>query len=89
MKIKNWIVLAGTLVLAYAGAAFAGTNVWTETGPLAADVKVKFSSSATSPMRAAPTASGKVPTAVRTGPRWRHAMPAITPSRWIPRIRTS
>ena len=46
MKNKNWVALAGALVLAYAGAAFAGTNAWTETGPLAADVKVKFSSSA-------------------------------------------
>ena len=47
MKNKNWTVLAGTLVLACAGIASGGTNVWTEVGPLASDVKVRFSNADT------------------------------------------
>ena len=43
MRIKSWGVLAGALVLAHVGAAFSGTNRWTETGPEASDVRAKFS----------------------------------------------
>jgi photosystem II stability/assembly factor-like uncharacterized protein len=46
MNKKNWSALVGAILLVAAGATFGGTNVWTDTGPLAADVKVKFSSSA-------------------------------------------
>ena len=43
MKLNSWSVLAGALILVNVGTAFGGTNTWTEVGPLAADVKVRFS----------------------------------------------
>jgi photosystem II stability/assembly factor-like uncharacterized protein len=42
MKQNCWSVLASALLIAYTGVAFGGTNTWTEVGPLAADVKVRF-----------------------------------------------
>jgi hypothetical protein len=45
MKSNRWGALAGALVLVYAGAAFGGTNTWTDTGPKGANVRVQFSSS--------------------------------------------
>ena len=44
MKVQVWRVLAAALVFGQASAVLAGTNVWTETGPEASDVKVRFSS---------------------------------------------
>jgi len=44
MKSTSRSVLSSVLFLAYAVGAFSGTNVWTETGPQAADVRVEFSS---------------------------------------------
>lgn len=45
MQENKWGVLAGVLILAYAGVAFGGTNTWTDTGPKGADVRVEFASS--------------------------------------------
>ena len=45
MKQDSWSVLAGALIIAYVGVAFGGSNTWTEVGPLAADVKVRFGKS--------------------------------------------
>jgi photosystem II stability/assembly factor-like uncharacterized protein len=39
-------VLAGALVLGFTGIAIGGTNVWTDTGPQAADVQVQYSQNA-------------------------------------------